>query len=169
MLPCYGLDAPQPRLDFFEVELRTPTGQALPRIQLDGQTCFVGEPGQEFQVAVTMANYSTKDYKVGCCCRQLLMACMVACALAVACSSYVLLLSCTPLGVSQGRWAGRRLWQDIQGLESQLHRSFHRLVAAVRWVPGTLLCTAGHTPAPGHGHLQCFGLRAYAAAASQLL
>jgi hypothetical protein len=64
MLPYYGLATLPQNLDFFEVELRTPTGQALPRVQFDGQECFVGEPGQEFTVAVSMANHSFKDYKV---------------------------------------------------------------------------------------------------------
>lgn len=53
-----------PGQDSFDVELRKTTGQTLPRVQHDGQELFVGEPGQEFTVAVTMANHSRKDYRV---------------------------------------------------------------------------------------------------------
>ena len=51
--------------DFFTVELQTPTGQQLPSIEYDGQRYFVGEPGQEFVVAVTRSvRYPTKLYQV---------------------------------------------------------------------------------------------------------
>jgi hypothetical protein len=50
--------------DIFGVELRACTGQALPRVQYDGQEWFVGEPGQEFTVAVTMSSQSRTDYRV---------------------------------------------------------------------------------------------------------
>ncbi len=51
--------------DFFAVELQTPTGQDLPFIEYDSQRYFVGEPGQEFVVSVSMINYSQHDYRVG--------------------------------------------------------------------------------------------------------
>jgi hypothetical protein len=51
--------------DGFTVELHTPTGQLLPCIKYDGMHYFVGEPGQEFVVAVSMVNYTKKKYRVG--------------------------------------------------------------------------------------------------------
>ena len=52
-------------LDFFTVELQTPTGQVLPSIEYDGQRYFVGEPGQEFVVKVTRSmRYPNKLYRV---------------------------------------------------------------------------------------------------------
>jgi hypothetical protein len=50
--------------DYFTVELQTPTGQLLPCIEYDGMRYFVGEPGQEFLVAVSMVNYTKQDYRV---------------------------------------------------------------------------------------------------------
>lgn len=42
----------------------TPPCQALPSIDYDGSRVFVGEPGQEFTVAVSMSNYTGSDYKL---------------------------------------------------------------------------------------------------------
>lgn len=36
--------------DFFQVELKTPSGHVLPTIEFDAQRWFVAEPGNEFQV-----------------------------------------------------------------------------------------------------------------------
>lgn len=43
---------------------RPPPCQALPSIDYDGSRVFVGEPGQEFTVAVSMSNYTGSDYKL---------------------------------------------------------------------------------------------------------
>jgi hypothetical protein len=62
---CASVAPPRtPGPDAFTVELRGSTGQALPTVLHDGQEWFVGEPGQEFKVAVSMSNRSCKDYKV---------------------------------------------------------------------------------------------------------
>jgi hypothetical protein len=44
--------------------LLPPPYQALPSIDYDGSRVFVGEPGQEFTVAVSMSNYTGSDYKI---------------------------------------------------------------------------------------------------------
>lgn len=49
--------------DFFEVELTTRDGNPLPSIEYDGQRWFVGEPGQEFMVAVN-CTLQTSSYEV---------------------------------------------------------------------------------------------------------
>lgn len=50
--------------DYFSLSLETPSGVVLPSIEYDSQRWFVGEPGQEFVVAVTMINNSQKTYRV---------------------------------------------------------------------------------------------------------
>lgn len=66
MQPSGYPGGPLPGLsDFFSVELLNPqTGHALPSIDYDGSRVFVGEPGQEFTVAVSMSNYTGSDYKI---------------------------------------------------------------------------------------------------------
>jgi len=42
--------------DFFSVELQTPGGEPLPSIEYEQQRWYVGEPGQEFVVSVSMVS-----------------------------------------------------------------------------------------------------------------
>ena len=65
--------------DFFEVELRTADGKALPVIEYEQQHWFVGEPGHEFEVAVTMANTSGSNYEVRRICFVLALVCSLSC------------------------------------------------------------------------------------------
>jgi hypothetical protein len=55
----------QPTQEKFVVQLQTPTGQQLPSIEYNGQRYFVGEPGQEFVVAVERSlHYPHRVYRV---------------------------------------------------------------------------------------------------------
>lgn len=51
--------------EHLSVSLETHSGQELPLFAWNGNQWFVGEPGQEYQVAVSRSSNTSKAFKVG--------------------------------------------------------------------------------------------------------